>query len=454
MALPGRRPFNRMPRPPSPSPLWKAWQRTLSTIGHRSTPIFIQAETGQKISARDLDEQASRLALGLRPAAGSWIAFSLKNEAEWIALFLACQAAGAAAMPLDSHLPESALAPTARALGAHWLWRNGVLTRLSRPPAAGLKTACVKTTSGTTGKMQPIPCLAGHLIADGENIIATMKVRPSDRNLGLIPLGHSYGLGNLVMPLILQGTPVVCAREFVPSQIPSWISEYRTTVFPSVPGIFRVLAQLPGKKSLRPLRTAISAGAPLSAETALAFFKRFGLKIHNFYGSSETGGISYDRTGTASLQGRSVGKPLRGVALSLLDSGRIRVAGAAVAMPGKRHVLPDLGKWNRQGELTLLGRAQAVANIGGRKVAPAEIEEALRGFPGVSEIWTTVIHLHGRDYLAAAVESSVSRKDIQERLHRQLPSWKIPRFLRTSPSLPRTSRGKLDRTALRALFPS
>lgn len=439
-----------MARPLSPSPLWKAWQRTLAAVGH---PVLIQAETEQHFSAGELNEHASGIALRLRPATGAWVAFSMKNEAEWLSLFLACQAVGAAAMPLDSHLPEQALASTARDLGAHYLWQKGNLTRLARPPATGSKTACIKTTSGTTGKMQAIPCLSGHLVADGENIIATMKIRSSDRNLGLIPLGHSYGLGNLLMPLILQGSPIVCAREFVPSQIPAWISRYRVTVFPSVPGILRVLSQLPGKNSLKPLRTVISAGAPLSAETARVFSEKFHLKIHNFYGSSETGGISYDRTGTASLQGRSVGKPLQGVALSLSDSGRIQVAGAAVAMPKKRHVLPDLGKWNRYGELTLLGRARSVANIGGRKVAPAEIEEALRDFPGVSETWTTVIHLNGRDYLAAAVESSLSRKEIQERLHRRLPSWKIPRFLRVSPALPRTSRGKLDREALRALFP-
>ena len=50
----------------------------------------------------------------------------------------------------------------------------------------------------------------------------------------------------------------------------------------------------------------ISAGAVLPPAVAQAFFERFGVKIHNFYGSSETGGICYDRTGSASLSGRSV----------------------------------------------------------------------------------------------------------------------------------------------------
>jgi acyl-coenzyme A synthetase/AMP-(fatty) acid ligase len=240
----------------------------------------------------------------------------------------------------------------------------------------------------------------------------------------------------------------------VPSQILPWISKYGIHIFPSVPGVLRILTQLPGQKSLKPLRTVISAGAPLSAEIASAFFHRFGLKIHNFYGSSETGGICYDSTGTASLTGRSVGKPLLGVKVTLSASSQIRVKSSAVALPRSSHLLPDLGEWNRYGELALLARAQAVANIGGRKVAPAEIEKILRGLAKVSEVWVSVIHLKGRDYLAAAVESTETAAILQEKLHHQLPPWKIPRFLKVKPLLPRTPRGKLDRTALRSLFPA
>src|SRR5690606_31117850 len=115
-------------------------------------------------------------------------------------------------------------------------------------------------------------------------------------NLGLIPFGHSYGIGNLIMPLLLQGTCIAFASGFVPSQMAGWIRKHRITVYPSVPALLRILADTPSLKTLKPLRLVISAGAVLDPEIARRFHRKFDLKIHNFYGSSETGGIAYDRS--------------------------------------------------------------------------------------------------------------------------------------------------------------
>jgi acyl-coenzyme A synthetase/AMP-(fatty) acid ligase len=215
------------------------------------------------------------------------------------------------------------------------------------------------------------------------------------------------------------------------------------TVFPGVPALFRVLAAMPPGTKMPGLRTVISAGAMLSPETAQAFHARFDVKIHDFYGSSETGGISYDRTGDASLAGRSVGKPLRGVTVTVKD-GRITVASRAVALPAGKWRLPDRGEWNRPGELVLLGRAGQGANIGGKKVHPLEIERALRALPGVSDAHVWLEHRQGRDSLAAAVETRLARATIEHALAARLPAWKMPRHFLIAPELPRTGRGKLD----------
>jgi acyl-coenzyme A synthetase/AMP-(fatty) acid ligase len=215
-----------------------------------------------------------------------------------------------------------------------------------------------------------------------------------------------------------------------------------------VPALFRVLAALPPGPGLAGLRTAISAGAVLAPEIARAFHARFGVKIHNFYGSSETGGISYDRTGEASLEGRSVGKPLRGVTITV-RGGRIRVAGAAVATPRGAWQLPDRGEWNKRGELVLLGRGGLGANIGGKKVHPLEIERALRAITGVSDAHVWLEHRAGRDLLAAAVETRLTRARIEHALAAKIPAWKMPRHLVVAPELPRTARGKLDTARLK-----
>jgi acyl-coenzyme A synthetase/AMP-(fatty) acid ligase len=428
------------------SELWTTWRKMERRRPDRVAVIDAASDrvwTAEALTARALylKEQLADFRAGQR------IAFQLPNGAEWLALFLALQARGLAAMPLDGGLPldgcvDLALRLKARALFANAKWRS------LDSDAPRTRAACLKITSGSSAEPKAIACRASHLLADGRNIVATMGVRPGDRNLAAIPLGHSYGLGNLVLPLILQGTAVVCAADYLPRQLVEWIARHRVTVFPGVPALFRVLATLPPGTTLAPLRTAISAGAILTCENAKSFHARFGLKIHNFYGSSETGGIAYDRTGFASLVGRSVGRPLRGVAIDV-RAGRITVASAAVATPSGKWRLPDHGEWNARRELVLLGRRGQDANIGGKKVHPLEIERALRSLAGVSDAHVWLEHRAGRDSLAAAAETTHSRARIEHALAEKLPAWKLPKRYVLAADLPRTARGKLDTAQLK-----
>ncbi len=433
------------------------WLRTARRHGEH--PAVIDASSGHVTTFRELHTRTVALASQWpHSITGQVVAFVLPNCVEWIARFLALQSVGAAALPLDASLPSTAHRATAARMGAHWLWSDRKIIRLDARHKIRTSACCIKTTSGSTGDYKMVACHPCHLIADGRQIIRTMGIRPGDRNLALIPLGHSYGLGNLVMPLILQGTPLVLAPAFVPHQIAEWTRRFHATVFPSVPAIFRVLAETPSIRRLSPLRLAISAGATLSPQIAVAFHRRFGIKIHNFYGSSETGGICYDRTGNAAMKGGGVGRALDGVKVRCGLDGRIEVRSRAVvdgqgAGTSGRHILPDLGELDRQGGLRLVGRIGSVANIGGKKVHPSEIESALRAMKGVADAWVTVKQdARGRDYLASAVETKRSRQEIEKTLGACLPTWKLPRQYLVIPRLPRTIRGKLDVTEVRAML--
>jgi len=405
--------------------LWALW---LATVTHNTgKAVVIDADTCCEWTPAQLTANAEDIASTLR---GTVIPICQPNSALWIATFLAAQKVGAAALPLDPTLPPEA--------------RREVVHRVSKRRTS--KVCCIKLTSGTTGDLKTVLCSATNLRVDGEHIIRTMGIRSTSRNLAIIPLGHSYGLGNIVMPLLLQGTAVICAQTFVPRQILQLIEKHEITVLPTVPTILRALAQLENATLPPCLRLVISAGATLSADVAQQFHRRYGVKIRNFYGASETGGICYDRTGNATLSGRSVGRPMHGVTVRLRRDHRVCVSsGAGNAM------LPDLGDWNRYGELRLLGRFGEVANIGGKKVAPTELERALRELHGVTDAWVTVLKdKRGNDHLAAAVETRRSRTEIEQELQHTLPTWKLPKIWLIDSTLSRSDRGKLHTGDLKA----
>ncbi len=423
-----------------PTFLWRTWEKTVAVAP--AGVAIIESRDGATYSRAELLASVSVFTDGLLPplATGQTVAFALPNGFLWLAAFLALQKLGMAALPLDPSLPPGQWPGVARQLGAHWLWTPGTNweSLSSTAPTLQGDYCLIKTTSGTSGQPRALAFTSSHMLADGRQIAATMQIGPGDRNLGAIPFGHSYGLGNLVMPLIAQGTSIIASDEILPAALAAQIERYRVTIFPSVPAVLRALTESSVDPAmLAPLRRVISAGAPLRGDVAAAFRGKFGVPIQNFYGSSETGGICFDRTGDATAEGRSIGQPLDGVEVLLDEDNRVTVRSAAVVAPGQ-HTLADLGAWNERGELTLTGRATPLANIGGKKIAPLEIERLLRGLDGVTDAWVGVGSraTGGGDFLLAAVQQALAER---------VPAWQVPRQWWVAPELPRTVRGKLDR---------
>jgi acyl-coenzyme A synthetase/AMP-(fatty) acid ligase len=202
--------------------------------------------------------------------------------------------------------------------------------------------------------------------------------------------------------------------------------------------------------SLRSLRTVISAGSPIDPAVSAEFHRRFGRAIHGFYGTSETGGIAYDRTGDATESGRGVGQPLDGVTVRLGSRGRFTVTSPAVL--GRGVFRPaDRGAWNEAGELVLLGRVGRMVKIAGRRVNLAEIERALRRLPGVHGALAHLVP-GPSPVLGAAVATGLAAAELRGLLAPALASWKIPSRWLLLPELPTNVRGKIDARRLRQML--
>lgn len=444
------------------SPLLEAWSRTLRRGRH--APAVIDAATGQIWTRRELDERAAAWAA----EHGGFLArrlvlFAEPNGPRWLQVFLGLRKAGAVPAAVEAAEPEEAQRSQAAAIGAAFRWSAGGLEATG---AAGLVPrdgrGYLKLTSGSTGAPRALAFTDTQLLADGRQVCDAMGIRGTDLNYGLIPFGHSYGLGNLILPLLARGTAIVCGSTALPQAVAAEIEQWQPTVFPSVPAVLRALAgaDIPAAR-LQSLRTVISAGSPLPPETAWAFQARFGRRIHNFYGSSETGGIAYDRSGAATLAGRSVGRPLRGVRLTFGRGGRFTVESAAVATIGRplrrgasgcgRHRPADLGRRAANGELVLVGRAGRMLKLAGRRLDPAEVERALRLIPGVREALAAP-HPSRPETLAAVVATALTPAAVRAALLPALAAWKIPRRIVVIPEFPLTPRGKPDSRRLRELL--
>ena len=435
--------------------LLQAWAKTLRR--HGADRAIVEAAGGTAVTFRELDARAEawlhRHAPDPARLRGRAVVFGTANGIGWLEVFLGLLKAGAVVVPLDAGEPPAAQRRLAGTLRAAAWWNGAKLVALSGAKRYRDPAVCfIKLTSGSTGRPRALVFTGGQLLADARQVTSTMGIGPRDLNYALIPLGHSYGLGNLTIPLLAQGVPLVCGCSPLPHAIAADFARWSPTVFPGVPAMWRALAAtdltLPG------LRLAISAGAPLPPEVARDFAARLGRCVHSFYGSSETGGISYDRTGAGALAGH-VGRALRGVKLSARPGQRLQVSSAAVLTHGNRHpgrwILPDRVQLAANGVVTLLGRRGTTVKIAGRRVNLAEVSDRLRRLPDVRDVWVGASP-GAEPVLGAVVATGRSTAELRTALLADTAPWKIPKKLLVTAALPLTARGKTDIRALQAML--
>ena len=332
--------------------------------------------------------------------------------------------------------------------------------------------AILKLTSGSTGAAKATRTTEPQLVADSEQIVAAMGIGPDDTQIAVIPLSHAYGLSVILVPLLLQGTPIVLRDAFVPHQLPDDARRFAARTFAGVPYMFEYfLGNPPDGGWPATLGRLISAGAPLPAETVRGFLAEFGTKIHSFYGASESGGISYDDEGGGD-SASTVGHPLPGVTITLRPehglpsgTGRVHVRSGAVSAgyvgggEGEEFsdggfLTGDYGKFDARGRLVLTGRVSSFINVAGRKVHPADVEAVLRSMPGIRDVRVVAAPDAQRGQQVAACivperpEAVVSTMAIRRFCAGRLASHKIPRVIVTLDRLPLTARGKLDTRAI------
>lgn len=352
-----------------------------------------------------------------------------------------------------------------------WAWRDAaILCPMEReggrvpdvvrgmPPGI----AHLKMTSGSTGEPRTVMFRPEQLAADAENIRTTMGLDRTCPNVAVISVAHSYGFSNLVLPLLLHGHPLVIVPDALPSSLRAACATGHRITLPAVPAMWRAWWKSGLIKEM-PIALAISAGAPLPLEVERGIHEGTGIKIHNFFGSSECGGIAYDRTTVPREDASLAGTAMDGVNLGLGDGGRLVVESAAAgegywpasddALGGGIFFTSDLVEL-QQGNVLMRGRMSDAINIAGRKLNPADVEAALLSCEGVRHC--VVFGVASADparcedtIACVSATEDLTPARLSSWLGERLQTWQLPRRYWLCPELAPNDRGKISRAEWR-----
>jgi len=453
-------------------------------LARRADDVLVTAPTG-RATVGDIDRLACALTARIRPfglPAHGVVGLAVPNGPAFLAGLLSLRRMGHAVLLLDHAAPREDRRRTMVSLGACAVlecpegWPSSPDTMRLAPVVAPQQllppgTAVIKLTSGSTGVPRGVAMTAESLLADESALASTMGLTDRDRLLAMVPMSHSYGFTTLALSALVRGLPLISPGDGGPLAPIEAARAYAATIVPTVPAYIQALLRLSQPPAWpMSLRRVITAGAVLSPATASAFRRRHGRPIHVFYGSSECGGICYDREGEAAERG-TVGPPVDGVRITLsptgdaTDEGLVTVISPAVGAtylpdPDRRLAsgtfeTSDVAVWQGE-EIALRRRADRVINVRGRKVDPGEVERVLAGLDGVEEAVVTSAASPNRDeHIVRAVVACPSGTLAYETIARwcqsQLADHKVPRSIVIVNAIPRNARGKVDRSALAAL---
>lgn len=446
---------------------------------------------------RELHDATARLAERLRDAQPQpVIVVSAANRIELLVALLAGLAADGAVLPVSPELPPAQLRDAASRAGATIaIGAAAALEALADLPTQialdaidlrprdvrsdlaerGRRGALLLLSSGTTDVPKLIRRDAAALDAMGRNCSSAIGVREDDAMLLAIPLHHSYGIDQGLLTAIFAGCRVELHDGFDLARVRTSLRDDAVTLLPAVPFLFDVLAR--GSVEAPALRRAISAGGPLPLAVFEAFRCKAGVAIGQIYGSTEFGSVTYGDPDAADFAPESVGRPLPGVAIRILDpgdpqldaplgagqEGQLAIAAPSMlsqyvgeSAPPTRDgffLTGDLGNLDASGRLTLTGRTALLIDVAGRKVNPLEVEAALAQHPRVAEVVVVPIPYSrtvGRmkAIVVRAGAGELRADELRAFLRERLAAWKIPRRFEFTATLPRSPAGKVLRREL------
>ena len=473
-------------------------------LGDRAEPdaIFVRELGGQTLTYRGLDEATARyanllVARGVAP--GDRVAVQADKSLDVLLLYLGCVRMGGVFLPLnpaytaaeaglflDDAQPALVVADAARAAALAAAGRAAErLDRIAAEAEGGSAAfatidraddalAALLYTSGTTGRSKGAMLTHGNLASNALVLRDRWRFTADDVLLHALPVFHTHGLFVATNTMLAAGASMIFLPRFdldaVVAALPG------ASVLMGVPTFYIRLAadDRVDRAATAHMRLFVSGSAPLSADVHRRFAERTGHAVLERYGMTETN-MNTSNPYDGERRAGTVGLPLPGVDVRIVDgesgaplptgeTGAIQVAGPNVftgywRMPDKTAEdfdgawfrTGDLGRFDADGYLSIVGRAKDLIIAGGLNIYPAEVEAALDDLPEVAE--AAVIGVPhpdlGEAVVAVVVGAAADPAAIGRALAGGLARFKQPRRIVVVETLPRNAMGKIEKAALR-----
>ncbi|MFJ8330576.1 non-ribosomal peptide synthase/polyketide synthase [Streptomyces sp. NPDC094437] len=341
--------------------------------------------------------------------------------------------------------------------------------------------AYVMFTSGSTGRPKGVVVSQASVVNHLRWLQHAYRLTPEDRVLHKTPIAFTVSVWELFWPFQAGAATVVAAphghRD--PDYLARTVARHAVTTVHFVPSMLEILLTQDRREEFASLRRIFVGGEALSRDLHQRCTEAWGVPLHYKYGSTEVtcdATVWDPRTEPGDRPLVTIGRPIDNTHAHVLDAalrpvppgvpGELYIAGAQVTrgyvgqpvLTAERFVpnpyetgarmyrTGDLVKWDREGRLHFVSRADQQLKVRGIRVEPGEIEAALTEQPGVRR---AVVVLRD-DTLVAYVTGPADPDELRRRLASRLPAHLVPAFVVPLPELPHNANGKVDRGALPA----
>ncbi|MFA7271031.1 MAG: ATP-dependent acyl-CoA ligase [Sterolibacterium sp.] len=334
-------------------------------------------------------------------------------------------------------------------------------------------------TSGTTGASKGVVYSHNFCYANAANYINGLGLTQDDKLYNCLPLFHMNAKFLSILPTLVLGTSCVLVDKFSASRFWDEIRQHRATVFNFLGSMITILWNQPEKDDDARVPARIALGVPVPTELERPFEKRFGLKLIQAFGATETGLVVTTPLDEEVPIG-SCGKPFPDCEVRIVDEDDNEVPpgvrGEFVFRPKKPFTMMsgyyqkpeatvdvtrnlwyhygDYGRTDENGFLYFIDRKKECMRRRGENVSASEVEAVVNKYPGVMEsaasgVWSDMGEEDIKISICLKEGATVDPLDLLRFCEEGMPWFAVPRYVEFREDFPRTPTGKVAKFRLK-----